>query len=209
MGFISRLFGNNKKMITSDNIFTLAIDSKFPIKRKKIGEGIRIEATGIGLFLTLYYSNPTSEEIQRIKEDAVCVYFTYKSPVLECVLQVGDDFWGDAPYSAALYHEELPNEVLYVSCIYVCLVDADTEILKSMRIIELPTEMRNFLYNVQKEQITNNMSDTEYEKCIDYIQNNVSINSVVEMANCSVVIKRNNKVTAFIWKDNGVIKIDL
>ena len=204
MGFLSSFLGKENK-VSRDDIFTLAIEGKFPIKRKGTGEEIRVEATGKGLFFIMYYSQPRAEEIMRIKKDPICIYFTYKLPVLECVLQVGDDIWGDAPYSAALYHDILPNEVLYPPCIYVCLVDADTEILKSMRIIGLPKEISTFLWNVQNEQVVNNMPDSEYDKCINYIKNNVPPDVLTEMANCSVVITRNNKITAFIWGEDGSV----
>ena len=204
MGFFNKLFGTETK-VSRDDIFTLAIDEKFPIRRNRTGEEIRIEATGMGLFFIMYYSQPRDEEIMRIKKDPLSIYFTYKLPVLECVLQVGDDIWGDAPYSAALYHDALPNEVLYPPCIYVCLVDADTEILKSMRIIGLPKEISTFLWNVQNEQVVNNMPDAEYDKCVNYIKDNVPPDVLTEMANCSVVITRNNKVTAFIWGEDGSV----
>lgn len=202
MSFLDKLLGKETK-ISRNDIFTLSIDGKFPIKRKRTGEEIRVEATGMGLFFIMYYSQPREDEIMRIKNDPICIYFTYNLPVLECVLQVSDDIWGDAPYSAALYHETLPNEVLYPAGIYVRLVDADTDILKSIRFIELPKEIKNFLYNVQNEQIVNNIPDSEYDKCINYIKDNVSPEVLTEMANCSVVITRNNKISAFIWGEDG------
>ena len=201
MGFWNNLFGSSNN--ASDGVFTLAIGEKFPIGRKSTGEGSRIEATGMGLFYILYFSNPTKQEINKIKSDAICISFIYKQPVLDCVLQVGDDLYGDAPYSAALYKEKIPESAMLPSSVYVCLVDADSYILKSMRIIGLPNEIRNFIFNVQQEQLTINMPPYEFDKCVSYLQNSVPLEHLVEMANCSLVIKQNNTVSGLIWDDNG------
>lgn len=189
--------------------FTLAIDAEFPLGKKTARNGSRVELTEMGLFYIMYYVNPTEQEIKNIHNEAICISFAYNPPLLELVLQVGDNLVSDAPYSVTLYCDVMSREIMYPACIYVCLVDAETNMLRAMRIIGLPEEIRNFLYNVQIEQLTINMSEEDYDKCISYIQSKVSLDELVEMANCCVIIRQNNDVTGLIWEGDEPIEVPL
>ena len=201
LSFWENLFGRNDNIENyekSNDIFTLAYGENFPIPRNKLGEGIKVEILPMGMFICLYYSNPTKDEVDRIQTDEITLYFAEMQAVLECVIQVGEDIWGDAPYFAPLYKRKLTENEFRVTAVYVCLVDADTNLLKSMRIIELPAEVKSFISSIQSEQFVSGISNEEYNQIVDCVQQQYSPHAIVSIADCAVAIERDNQIKYMI-----------
>ena len=177
-----------------NNTFSLVIGKKFPLPRKTSGGSVTLEAHPLGMFFCLYFKNITDKEISAVKNDALTLHFTYIKPILECVLQAEDDFWGDAPYFAPLYHEQISAPAMKPRKIYVCLIDADSEILKSFRIIDLPVEMTALLYKAQIEQYASDISDEEFNEMLADVKEKLSVKDLARIANAAVKMDNNNKV---------------
>ena len=181
--------------------FSLAVGEKFPLPRKSSGEGAKLEAHPRGMFFCLYFKNSADKEILRLKNNVLTLYFTYIKPILECTLQVEEDFLGDAPYFAPLYREQISSAEMKPRKIYICLIDADTNILKSFRIIELPVEMTAFLYKAQIEQYASDISDEEFNEMLADVKEKLSVQDLARIANAAVKIDGNNKVKATMYQN--------
>lgn len=190
-----------------NNIFSLEIGKKFPIPHNKNGEGITLETYPPGIFLRMYYQNPTSQEIYSIKNDTLTLFFSYIKPILNCTIQVEDNFWGDAPYFAPLYNEKLSTAEMNPHVVYVCLIDADTEILKSFRIIELPSEITSFICKVQTEQYSDTISESEYDELLNYMHQKLSISDLAATSDAAVVILRNNTMKSYMRKNGKIVQL--
>lgn len=204
MGFLDWLgrgSRDNDERYGNDGVLYLAIDEPFPFRRKSTEDGLFVEVAPLGMFVCMYYSQPTQEEIARIREDDITVYYTYVKPVLECIIQIGDALYGDAPYYAPLYQHGLSERELNPTAIYVCLVDADTNILKSMRIIGLEPAVTQFLSDVQHEQLACGISNEKYHQMVDYLESQFKIEDLAITADCAVVILRNNEVKHILRKE--------
>ena len=111
---------------------------------------------------------------------------------------MNNDFAGDAPYYAPLYNEEISDVELNPRCIYVCLVDSESYLLKAMRIIELKSKVAKFLSKVLHAQMElPQISDTEYDELLDTIQQNFTPQDIAVTSEVAVVILRNNSITEF------------
>ena len=184
-----------------NNTFSLAVGENFPFPRKSGGNGIKLEAHPLGIFLCVYSSNPKDKEISCLKNDAVTLHLTYIQPILECVIQVEDDFWGDAPYFAPLYHKQISAAEMKPRKIYICLIDSDSNILKSLRIIDLPFEMTAFIYKAQISQYASDISDEEYNEMLEDVQQKLSVKDLARIANAAINIGRDNTVKAVVYQN--------
>ena len=179
-------------------LFTLALNEKFPFKRKADGNGIKLETNEMGMFLCLYYKNPSANEIWQIKNYAITLYFTNLKSILNCVIQIEDDFLGEASYFSPLYRTRLSIKEMSPKQIFVCLIDADSQILRSMRIIGLPNEMTDFLYKVILAQQKSLITEDEYDEFLYYMEQHFSVSDLANMSDCAVVIRQDNKIRAFM-----------
>lgn len=194
MSFFSKIF-NKRRNNEINDIFTLSIGEKFPIKRTSKGDGIKLESTPMGMFLCLFYSKPSVQEIAKIQSGDITLFFAYLNPVLECVIQLDDDFAGDAPYYAPLYRETLTEKELNPRCIYVCLVDSESYLLKALRIIEIKAKAANFLSKVLHLQIKSSLTSSEYNELVDCIMQNFTLKDLAVTSECAVLILRDNSIT--------------
>ena len=189
------------------DIFSFGIGEKFPFPNTNKGENVRLEASPFGMFLLFYYHNPTPKEIFSIKNDALTLFFSYAGAILSCVLQVEDDFWGDAPYFAPMYQKQISTAEMKPAAVYVCLIDADSEILKSFRIIALPPEITAFIYKAQLDQYASGISDAEFGELLDYMRQKFSIKDLAISADAAVIILRDNTEKAFIRKNGKFVQL--
>ena len=205
MGFWGNLFGRTNKNESDtqvSGIFTLACGEKFPVHRTGTGDGMKVEVNSMGMFVCIYYRNPTMSEISRIKTEDISLFFMDMKAFFECVVQVDDDLLGDAPYCAVLYGKELTDKELNINNIYVCLIDADTNILKSMRIIDVPQKVTSFIAMMQKTQLSCAVSRERYDELVDQVEQNFTCKDMAMMADCALVSLKNYQVK-YILKENS------
>jgi hypothetical protein len=111
-----------------------------------------------GLFIRVAYANPTDKEIKNFKEGAAVFGIVAIDQVIFILCKFGELSWMDAPYNI---HLSLPDvDVPMASfkedtglAMTVVLVDANTGIVKALRLIGLATGLSQklkALINVQR-----------------------------------------------------------
>ncbi|MZK49025.1 hypothetical protein [Clostridium beijerinckii] len=108
----------------------------------KYKEGIVFDIDDNGCNLIIRFNSPSNNEVKAIKQGSLkCGYYTEKEAIFMLFKFDGIE-WMDAPYSVELskkltkIHEINDGQGLALN---IYLIDADTGILKAMRLIGLPT----------------------------------------------------------------------
>lgn len=195
-------------MSTSDNferyfygfndIFVLGIGLEFPLKRNRTGEGTKMEIIGNNVFICLYFPSPIKKEIELINEGNITLFFSYLQPILECCVNVDGRFLGDMPFYAPIYGEAYEDELEFEfdpKLFYLCLIDADNNILKAIREIEVTPIASKYLSFVQNDQFKNKISIDGYEYLLNEIYNNASIEEIASMFSYRINIDSKNSVS--------------
>lgn len=114
--------------------------------------------------LILFYSNPTTEEIQAVQSSEAEFRLHVAMYVFLLLYRFGEDEipWSDAPYSFHLVPDEerVPPPPLFYShkegILRIVLVDADTGIIKALRTVPMPAQFATSLVyavDVQAHQL--------------------------------------------------------
>jgi len=120
----------------------LEVGKLFKEGKTKYPEGIRFDINDGGMDLIIYYRSPTSKEKEAIKKGSFKHGYMVHDNVILMFFKFGQQAWMDSPFSIhnAINLTELPevgDGDGYGLLIY--LVDANTGILKAMRMIGLDT----------------------------------------------------------------------
>ena len=81
------------------------------------------------------------------------------------------------------------------------MIDSDSNILKSLRIIDLPFEMTAFIYKAQISQYASDISDDEYNEMLEDVQQKLSVKDLARIANATINIGRDNTVKAVVYQN--------
>lgn len=108
--------------------------------------------------LRLFFKSPTAEEIEKIKSDLSRFALTVTGPVIWLAFKFGDLPWSDASFSIHLVPEAeqqlpppLPHEQSR-ALLHVILIDADTGIVKVLRLVSFSPTFSNALHKAIQAQ---------------------------------------------------------
>jgi hypothetical protein len=133
----------------------LEVGKQFKEGVTRYQEGCKVDITAAGIDFMVYYSAPTQEEIKDIKKGPFKFGFYDEKNVILMLFRFGNQAWMNSPYSVHLSKnltelKEPTEGIGYALNVY--LIDADTGILKSMRLIGLNTKISKMLYKAIAEQ---------------------------------------------------------
>lgn len=128
-------------------------------------EGIRFDINDAGCDLYIYFSNPSNEEIQDIKDGKFKAGYYTEDNAIFMLFKFGNLTWMDAPYSIHL-SKNLTNFQLFDGgqglALHVYFIDANTGILKVMRLIGLKTRFSIQLIEAVEKQKKMPYQDYQY-----------------------------------------------
>lgn len=180
------------------NVVQVGVGRNFPLKRKEIGDGIRVEYTSFGPFIALYFSEPTSEEIKMIANEAVEIRLASADEILFFVFHFGDNNWMDASFNARIYDAEfdLRNLGNRPENLYIYLVDAMTNIIKAMRIIELDEHFSTCLWELIQDQYKVPFNFETYAAKLNRIYSSYTSSQIADCTNLGLKIDSNKGICA-------------
>lgn len=108
----------------------------------RYNEEAKFEFTQSGPALLIFFKTPTEKEIESIRADNIKIGFTEISEIIFMLYKFEGIPWIDAPYSIHLSGNIEPQKVEEGTGygLQIFLIDADTGILKVMRLIGMGTE---------------------------------------------------------------------
>ena len=132
------------------------VDKPFEPGKTNYPEGVKFDFTEGGPVLLLFFAGPTEEEVEAVRGGAFRIGFLeggiiednrHKGVIIFLLFRFGDLPWMDAPFSIHLAQYKTPAEVeeRLGYGLQVLLIDANTGILKVIRLVGLGAEWsRNF-----------------------------------------------------------------
>lgn len=126
-----------------------------------------------GLILKIFIKSPTSKETQNIKKGVFSASIKKIDDIIFFLFRFGTGAWMDAPYSPHSSAEknlklEYPTENLGYA-LTVFFIDADTGILKVVKLIGLDNELSIKLFNMINEVKNKDFNKEEYNQKIKEI----------------------------------------
>ncbi|MEG0051192.1 MAG: hypothetical protein RR712_03355 [Terrisporobacter sp.] len=162
---------------------SLKVGEQFKENINKYDEGCKFDITDSGCILTIFYNNPTEEEINDIKIGKIQYGYYRENNVIFMLFKFGGQEWMDCPYSIHLSKsltelQKIEEGLGYAINIY--LVDAATGIINAIRLIGSNTRFSKMLIKdllKQKEMRIDN-----YEINLNAIYNKLSTKELVKRA---------------------------
>lgn len=148
-------------------------------------EATKFDFTDSGPILFLFFAGPTAAEIESVRGGNLKIGFLEKDDIIFLLFKFANMPWIDAPYTIHLSQyltnplAEVEKEIGYGLQIF--LVDADTGILKVMRLIGLGTEWSRRFREAMMRQKERNFDQRIYEAKIQNIYRNFSSKDLAEM----------------------------
>ena len=168
------------------NIETYAEGNFFPRKRDRVGDGNVFEYLNIGPSIIAYYSNPTYEEIAAFKGEQVELAFLNYECVLIVMAKIGVALV-ECPFNVRLYSEDYDvRNIGRMDHLNIFLVDADTNIIESMRSIQLAPYFAKGLWNSIESQYDKAFSKDYYNGLYTAIMRQYDTNTLFDNAEYSM-----------------------
>lgn len=128
----------------------LEVGKLFQEGKTRYQEGVRFDINDGGMDLIICYGSPTSKEKEAIKKESMKYGYLVQNNVILMFFKFGREDWMDSSFSvhSAIHLSELPeirDEEGFG--LHVYLIDANTGILKAMRLIGLDTTFSRMLKN--------------------------------------------------------------
>jgi len=158
---------------TDKGTMEITVGKIFPIPRRAIGDGSRVEYfDGQGPSLLMYYSNLREKEIAAVNEDVIYIAMSQIETAVWFVFRIGDGdvLVTDCPLNPKYYSYDLRDFPL-ASCFKIFLVDTDTNVLKAIREIPLPIYFQKRLKEAVANAYQSDVTIEEYPLMLDYINN--------------------------------------
>ncbi|MFZ2497835.1 hypothetical protein [Methanosarcina sp.] len=120
-------------------------------------EGLLFDFSDTGAMIIAAYKNPTDREIWNFGSKPIKFGLLEMQGIIFILAKVGTEAWVDLPYFVDLMPHfetsDIPDMVGYL--VQVVLIDADSFIIKAMRLTSMPTAMsRRFNELVEKQRGT-------------------------------------------------------
>lgn len=147
-------------------------------------EGCIFDVTDGGAVLNLFYSTPSELEIEAAKSGTVQTKILYKNDIIFMLFKFIGQEWIDCPYTVHLSKnltqlQEIENNTGYA--LNINLIDANTGILKVMRLIAIDNRRSKLLKKYIEQQKTT-FNKIEYNKNINTIYNTYTSKQLVQFA---------------------------
>lgn len=118
------------------------VGSLFSERAKGHQEGAIFDISDTGCNLILYFKSPSQKEIDSVKNGTMKIGFYTEKELILMLFKIGDMNWIDSPYSVHLSKEltkiqDIPEGKGLSLNMY--LIDTYTGVLKSIRLLGLPT----------------------------------------------------------------------
>jgi hypothetical protein len=148
--------------------------------------GVEFNFSRIGYELRLFYDRPSKAEIKAIKKGAAQFKLLIHEKIIFLLYKFNPLPWGDAPYSwwaVPLNYRIEPEKITKGTKILlqIILIDSTTGIVKAIRVKTLETELSQKLYAAIKEQMSQKISNRDYENSVN--------RAYVKYANTSDMVK--------------------
>lgn len=146
-------------------------------------ESTKFDFTESGPILLLFFAGPTRSEVESIREGDIRIGFLEKDGIIFMLFKFQNLPWIDAPFSVHLAQAEEPVEVKEGTGygLQIFLVDANTGILKVMRLIGLGTEWSRRFREVAMRQREVDFDARMYDTKIQNIYRSFSSKELAEM----------------------------
>lgn len=161
-----------------------AVGQLFEEGKTSYQEGARFDLREEGAFLFFYYKAPTYIEIEDITGGKIELGLYIKEEMIFALFKFGGQNWFDAPYTVHLspkYEFKKLEDHLGVP-MHVFVIDANTGIIKGMRLIALPNKFTGYLYSAVVNQKTLPFDKEKYFQKINQIYGNYSTEDILERA---------------------------
>lgn len=177
------MFWSKKKKTLDEKLdFTsYVVGKQFPLNRKRHGDGCAFEYLGTGPSILIYYSNPTDIEIDRVETAPFDVgFFSYKS-VLYVIANIGGDII-ECPFNVNMHAEaqSLKSTGGKQGILSIFLIDADTNILKAMRLTGMPPQFADALWESVSTQFDEAFDKNQYNALVDAIEEQYSVEELCQ-----------------------------
>ena len=188
------MIANSHYYYSDAGTFEIREGFPFPIPRKAIGDGARVEYFDyVGPALLIYYSNPTPEEIANVKDNFVYIAMSQIETAIWFVFRLGEDVL-DCPMNPKYYSYDLRRFPL-ASIFKIYLVDTNTNILKAMRFVPLPTYFQKHLKEAVEKAYQSKITIAQYPALMNFVESKYTTedlfhNAQVKMAAESEVTLR-------------------
>lgn len=152
----------------------IAVGELYNPNRIKYPEGTEFNfANGI-YQLNFYMANPRVEEIQAIKKGEAKFKILFENDILFLIVSFGKLPWSDAPYHWAILPEKLKTSPEQIAegmgiALETILVDAETGIVRAIRVNGLPNKLSREIVKAIEQQIANPIDRQDYSHRIDAI----------------------------------------
>lgn len=165
---------NDEPELQETNIYKFEIGSKFPIEINTVGHFLEFIGNSVNWITN--YSKPSSQEIYEYSNSKEIEFrYLVLDGVLLFLVKIGELKWQEAPYNISIMRDctFAKTEVVEPGVpIYIYLVEAETGILKSQRLLKLDVQfsrdMQNILNSLSNHTITitdwNNRLNRIYQK---------------------------------------------
>lgn len=158
----------------------------------KYAEATKFDFTDGGAVLYLFYATPSAKEIEAITKGDVRLGFYSRDNVLFMLFKFGSLNWVDAPYSAHLSKQltdiQSPEPGQGYS-LTIHLIDADTGIIKGLRLIGLPHKFSLQFKDAVWTQRLKQFDLKQHDETIANVYRNYTTEDLVRMADVQCRLK--------------------
>lgn len=153
---------------------------------KHHAENVQFDIADDGAVLLVFFSNPTTEEIEQFKSGKNFeIRFTELYGVIMITAKIGNLNWLDAPYTPHLSKDltkfQLPNENQGLG-LTLLLIDAVTGEIKHIRLLGLSERFTKKLFGAVMEHKIKQFDKIEYDSSINRIFTTYQTNQIVKLS---------------------------
>lgn len=168
------------------NVITYAVGERFPLNRQRHGDGCAFEYLSIGPAILMYYSAPTNDEIKMIENEAIDIGLLNYDCLLYVIASIGGNIV-QCPFNINLYPEnQLLKNMETKQDLAIFLIDADTNIVKVMRLVEMTPNFANALWSFVDAQFSAEFDKNRYNALVNAVESQYSIEELCHYIQCSM-----------------------
>jgi hypothetical protein len=153
---------------------------------KKFAESVKFDFDSSGGILYMFWGSPTNKEIRNCQKGTASFSLVEVDGVLFFLSRFGDLKWQEAPYHVRLsqpFEVEKPTFTDGTGyALTVILVDADTGIIKALRMIGLPTGLSLKFIDAVERQLKESFNHAEYLSRVKGVYNRYSTMDLVKLS---------------------------
>jgi len=137
--------------------------------------------------MILFLNSPTRDEIYAVRKGIAHLALYVERNLIILLYKFGQAIrWSDAPYSVHLVPQEerveLATDENSWALLHILLVDAETGIIKAMRVISLPPDFTSALHRAIKDQAAMPFTPASYNAELESLYAGYSSETLAQMA---------------------------